>query len=244
MPKNDTAPRQSIYEYICAHVKDGALPENFELPQEKKNDMTFAPGARDGIYIFHIPPAKITEDDQASVKDMIDNASAGNYEKAERIGIRLGETTHALPLMSEMQQYVADHIDDLDDENLFKFACWLLETSADIECVKFGFGLSDLFECQDPGFRATIRTLGLSDEFTVYAAISMMMWLGGNEELFELAKKVHGWGRIHAVDRLAPESDEITDWLFYEGARNNVLPGYSAFSVFVKAVRLGVSVFH
>ena len=227
--------KQSIYEYICEHVQDGVLPENFQLPQDEKEDMNFAPGTRDGIYDFHIPRGEVSEEDEKSIKEMIETASKGKYKEAEKIAKELGKKTHALPLMAAVQQYIADHIDNLNDEKLFQFACTMLECSDDKECVKFGFGISDLFECRDEGFRNTIRTLGLSDEFTLYSAISMLMWTGGIFEIFDLVKKVHGWGRIHAVDRLAPETDEIRDWLFFEGIKNNVLPGYSAFVVFMNS---------
>lgn len=48
------------------------------------------------------------------------------------------------------------------------------------------------------------------------------------EALFRLAKNVRGWGRIHAVEFLKPETKEIQDWLLFEGADNNVLGQYSA----------------
>ncbi len=228
-------PKQSIYEYICDHVENGVLPENFQLPEDKKSDMSFAPGARDGIYVFHIPRGEVSEEDNKSIGKMIEAASKGKYKEAEQIAKSLGTKTHALPLMAAVQQYIADNIDSLNDEKLFRFACTMLECSDDKECVKFGFGISDLFECRDEGFRNTIRTLGLSDEFTLFSAISMLMWTGGFLDIFELAKKVHGWGRIHAVDRLSPETDEIRDWLFFEGIKNNILPGYSAFVVFMNS---------
>ncbi len=226
---------QSIYQYICDHVKDGELPENFLLPQDQGGQMHFAPGAADGIYIFHVPKKEATEEDKKQIELFLRAASDGQFEEAERTAIELGQRSHALTVMADVQQYIADHIDVLNEENLFNFACWLMETSADKECVKFGLGISDLFECVDEGFRNTIRTLALSDEFTISCVISMLMWRTGTQEIFNLVKKVHGWGRIHAIDRLRAETDEIRDWLFYEGVNNNVLPGYSAFPVFMNS---------
>ena len=56
----------------------------------------------------------------------------------------------------------------------------------------------------------------------------MEKWKNGNDELFRLAKNVRGWGRIHAVQFLRPETQEIRDWLLYEGSDNRVLPQYSS----------------
>ena len=237
MPKkNATKTEKPILQYIREHIENGELPENFSLPQDNHSEMNFAPGARDGIYIFHVPKNEVEEDDKKRIEEALCAASDGQYEKAESIFKELSEKTPAVFLMSDTQQYIADHIDKLSDENLFQFACWLIETSADKECVKFGLGISNLFECRDEGFRDAIRTLGLSDEFTVFSVISMLMWHGeATYEVFDLAKKVHGWGRIHAVDRLNPDTQEIRDWLFYEGIQNNVLPNYSAFTVFMNS---------
>jgi hypothetical protein len=72
--------------------------------------------------------------------------------------------------------------------------------------------------------------MGVYDEFTYYSArtLSKGSWPKGNEELFILAKNVHGWGRIHAVEWIKPETQEIKDWLLFEGADNTVIPQYSA----------------
>jgi len=48
-------------------------------------------------------------------------------------------------------------------------------------------------------------------------------------DLWELAKTVEGWGRIHLVERLAHAEDhEIRAWLLREGFRNAVMGEYVA----------------
>ena len=71
---------------------------------------------------------------------------------------------------------------------------------------------------------------GVYEEFTYYAAriLSRSSWEKGNDELFILAQNTRGWGRIHAVDYLRAETQEIRDWLLYYGADNTVIPQYSA----------------
>ena len=223
-----------IYQYIKEHVKDGVLPEQFRLPEDKNSDMDFAPGAKDGIYIFHIPKIENSDDEKDNFHELIDAISDARFEQAENMIKLITKEKRVLSIMADIQEYVAEEIDNLNDENLFNFSCYLIENATDIESVKFGLGLVLLFECKDEGFKDTIRTLGLSDEFTLYSAINMMMWSFGNEEIFELAKKVHGWGRIHIVDRLLPERKEIIDWLFYEGIDNSIMPQYSAFPCWYK----------
>ncbi|HHK41170.1 MAG TPA: hypothetical protein ENJ50_02025 [Planctomycetaceae bacterium] len=49
--------------------------------------------------------------------------------------------------------------------------------------------------------------------------------------LWELARNVTGWGRIHVVERLAgTQHPEIKDWLLREGYRNSVMYEYLAYT--------------
>ena len=50
-------------------------------------------------------------------------------------------------------------------------------------------------------------------------------------ELWDLAKNVHGWGRVHVVERLAKtDNPEIKDWLLREGYKNSVMYEYLAYA--------------
>ena len=62
----------------------------------------------------------------------------------------------------------------------------------------------------------------------------MNTWVKGNDDIFETAKKVSGWGRIHAVRYLRPlmpRDKEIKEWMLKEGINNNVMPSYSALTI-------------
>ena len=51
----------------------------------------------------------------------------------------------------------------------------------------------------------------------------MRTWKDGNNEIWNLAKRVHGWGRIHAIEQLEPETNDIRRWLLTDGVRNEVM---------------------
>ena len=86
----------------------------------------------------------------------------------------------------------------------------------------------ELVRVDDDNLKDMLRIIGLSDEFTLFVIFIMQQWENANEEIFRLAKKTKGWGRIHAIERLIPDTPEIRDWLLREGVLNNVLPAYSA----------------
>ena len=104
-----------------------------------------------------------------------------------------------------------------------------------IECVKVGLALLELFSEPEDRIKEIIRRLGLYDEFTIFSVWNMQKWENGNSEIFSLAQKTHSWGRIHAVERLEPETDEIRHWLLTEGTVNDVVNAYSSLTCWQKS---------
>ena len=47
----------------------------------------------------------------------------------------------------------------------------------------------------------------------------MCSWTGGNDEIFDLMQKVHGWGRIHCVNQIDPANRLIKNgcWIMAVG---------------------------
>jgi len=76
--------------------------------------------------------------------------------------------------------------------------------------------------------RELFLTIGRHDEFTLYAAVA----IGNTQQqpdrtLWELAKVVTGWGRIHVVERLGETLDpEIRRWILRTGFHNDVMDEY------------------
>ena len=69
-----------------------------------------------------------------------------------------------------------------------------------------------------------------SDEFTLYCLNIFVKLENSNKEIFEIAKKVKGWGRIHSIGYLEVTNDEIKEWILEEGCHNDVLLAYTAYT--------------
>lgn len=96
------------------------------------------------------------------------------------------------------------------------------------EAVKFGLALIGTFgNAQDSEL---LRTLGKSEEFTLFAGIALARVSEHPEQaLWDLAKVVHGWGRVQIVGRLEDTKDpEMQAWMLREGFRNEVMNEYLA----------------
>ncbi len=223
---------KTIYEQIADAVENGKLPEYFAIPEEnpmlKNTQIRMAPGAMDGMNIYHIAHEEITDADRQEMLSAVTAASSGNAQEAYRLLLELGRKHRAINIIDDLQPCVRAHAEELDAEQIYRFAVVdLLLEGRDIECVKFGLELLELFDEPDENVKKIVRLLGLYTEFTIFSVFNMMRWENGNDEIFQLAKNVSGWGRVHAVERLKPETQEIRDWLLYEAGKDDILSSYT-----------------
>ena len=224
---------KSIYETIMAAMENGKMPRHFALPDTgpefDNKKIKMAPGAMDGINIYHFSAEEPTEEDFQDMVTAVVAASSGNVQDAYTMLLELGRKFRAINIIDELQDCVRKHADELDAEQLYRFAVMdLLLEGRDIECVKFGLELLELFDEPDEYVKQIVRNLGLYTEFTIFSVFNMKRWENGNEEIFRLAKNVEGWGRVHAIERLEPETQEIKDWLLFEACDDSVLDSYNA----------------
>lgn len=160
---------------------------------------------------------------------MSDEANGDYVESIFAIFEEIDKQTSIVRLYDEIIRVLAANQGDLDLANVLNFGDWLICSGVSLLSVKLGLTVLAAFN-HVPFVEEVMTEFGVYDEFTYYAArvLSRKEWENGNDELFQLAKNVSGWGRIHAVRYLRPETEEIRDWLLYEGANNTVHPQYSA----------------
>lgn len=228
----------SLFQYISAAATDGKLPEHFSLPKPKDDEkpIPWADGAKDGVAIYHMGVSEMSAEDQALMEEAVHAASAHEFDRADELFVRLGKNRSAIAGIDPLQTYIVDRKEELGVKNVFEYGFHALVDSEDRECVKYGLSLLELFDT-DPydEIKEAVRIIGLSDEFALFAIFVMLRWKDGNQEVWQLAKKIRGWGRVHAVERIEPETDEIKRWFLLEAVSNDVIPAYSAFTCWQKA---------
>lgn len=229
-------PECPIYEYIKSHTQNGRLPDGFQIPWIQSE---WAPGAQDGVFLYHMAPLQPDPAREQKILQALTLMSAD--DNGDNIGAifhifeEIEEEVSIVRLFDEIIRIMLANQADLNLGNLIGFGDWLICNGVSLLSVKLGLTVLAPFNVS---FIEEVMTeFGVYDEFTYYAArvLSMKTWKNGNEELFHLAKNVRGWGRIHAVQYLRPETQEIRDWLLYEGADNDILPQYSADTCLQKA---------
>lgn len=225
---------KSIYYTIRDSIKEGNLPEVFRLddsastasvpsavPHDVAKNPSWAPGALDRLSLILAEQNDMDASDLKELEKAIKKCTAkvGNGKAVETI-CAWCRTHRVIEHISAIQGYVLEHQQELDTDRLKLRAIYLMCFSEEIECVKIGLVLIALFNGLEDKTKEIIRQLGLYDEFTPFAVLNMQNWENGNEEIFQLAKAIHGWGRVYAVTHLEPETDDIRHWLLMNGTKN------------------------
>ncbi|MCA1292236.1 limonene hydroxylase [Paenibacillus sp. alder61] len=217
--------KTSIYSYIRkqGEAVDGSLPDDEEFWAGSK--FRWVAGGLDGALGHHAMPSEKKEKAQELARRLAKHSrkpknATRKLLYAELVGTDIRGMID--DILAEVRQMPGIRPGAVFDE-----AVWLAEHGAHRNAVKFGIALLGLFQNED--VKDLLLTLGRHDEFTLYAAVAIQNGMeDSNEVLFELAKQVHGWGKIHLVERLEPASEEIRDWLLRQGCQNSVMNEYLA----------------
>ncbi len=226
---------ESLYERIRNSAVNGELPKEFSLPAPEGEERLWADGAFDGVWLYHMTLEEPDDETISRMGEALRAAGEHRFEEADALFQKIGKQVPPIALLDTLQSYILSHQTELDPNVLFPYAVRLLRESDDRNLVKFGFCILELISGIQDDLMDVIRTLGLSDEFTLFAARVMADFPDANHELFKLAQKVHGWGRIHLAECVMPEDEEIRKWFLLDAVHNDVMPAYSALTCWEKS---------
>lgn len=105
---------------------------------------------------------------------------------------------------------------------------WLAEYGTRRNAVATGIVLIGLSRASR--HRDLLLLLGAMEELTLFAAVALERTQDDRDwAMYELARRVRAWGRIHCVERLKDTSDpDIKAWLLRHGFRNDIMDEYLA----------------
>ena len=232
--------KKPIFEIIADRLRQTefkdddiiTLGKDFSLPSDEKG-LRYVDGAKDGICAYHMGAAEITKKDIEEINKVITLANTGDYDQADSVLEKLCERIRVVNFIDELQDCILDRKDEIEDK-FYVYSLHLMTQSANIECVKVGMMIQELFTQSDE-VKGMVRTLGLSDEFTLYSVFIMRNWENGNTEIMNIAKSVNGWGKVHAVHYIEPDTEEIRQWLLTDAVSNDIMPAYSGWDCYKKA---------
>ena len=217
----------SIFELIKTSIQpNGELPEDFKLPPKDPNGVPWADGAMDGVYIYH---TVVNEEDIEPLKNIIFQISEGKFEEAQNNLENLD--FFMISRREALLNWIIQEQKQINIDNLCEFTISQLSTSKNIEVIKFCLCVLEIIKLEtEKDTIEKVKILALSDEFTLYCLNILKNLKNSNEEIFEIAKKVKGWGRIYSVKYLKVTNDEIKEWILEEGCHNYIIPAYTAYT--------------
>ena len=224
----------SIYELIKTSIQsNGELPEDFKLPSKDPNGIPWADGAMDGVFIYHTVR---NEENIDALKNIVFQISERKFEEAQTNLDKLDFSM--ISRRYSLLNWIIQEEEKINLNNLYEFATFQLTNSKNIELIKFCLSVLTIMNIEtDKDTIEKVKTLALSDEFTLYCldilvyCLDILVQLEDlNEEIFEIAKKVKGWGRIYIIEYLQATNNEIKEWILEEGCHNDVLPAYTAYT--------------
>lgn len=226
---------ESVYEFIRRNIvaSTGALSDEAgDLPDEARRnspgELRWVAGGLDGTFGHH-------------------GGGAEEDEKASRVASLIGRIARTGAVDAQRELYgflLANRVLDVLDPAiermvrqrtpvtpaLHEFALTLATRCPDREPVKLAIALLGII--RDPADEKVIALLGRHEEFTLFSAVALTNALPEPEPaLFDLAQRVHGWGRIHTVERLAKtRTAAVKRWLLLHGYDNSVMHEYLAYT--------------
>ncbi|MBQ7058245.1 MAG: hypothetical protein IJM83_02955 [Firmicutes bacterium] len=217
---------------------EGRLPRDFSLPKDPDDESSFlfADGAQDGIIYFHTQPGKLNDEEADLLVDALNAMLGGHIDTADELFLKLTKTRRVLEFGGALCDIVEENVDRINPIHAYSYGMHLITMAKDKELVKIGLVLHHkATEDHLKGFKQIITDLAYCNEFTWFCLPIIQKWDGGNDLIFEIAKHVYGWGRVHACVFLEPETWEIKQWFLTEGVDNGVIPPYTALETWNKS---------
>ncbi len=204
------------------------------IPDEASDSdgIRFADGAMDGIMTHHFP-SRGGRSEEDIVRTVVGallrlNKVSDDQARATLYGACLGESTpsYADAILKRLSRQRK-----LSTEEVRPHARWLVQEAAHRGPHKLGIALLGSAGTQED--IDDLRILARHDEFALYAAVAVTNLTDEPADiLWDMAKHVSGWGKIHVVERLArfaENREDIQGWLLRSGCDNDVMPGYLAY---------------
>ena len=245
----------SLYEHIRANrMPSGAAASSSVLPDEPSDDaapyggprIRWAAGARDGVAVFHLsgrPPgirqvAPIVDSLLLYVRD----SGIEERETIETIVSRVVGDDAFVPFVGPVLDRLEEALDHEERGSLARVQMpvatrkLLLDTERR-DTLKLAIALLGPFGSTDD--KDILETVGLHDEFTLYAIDALgAIFPDPIDSWLLFAMGLSGWGKIHSVLALVerlPEAgarrDEIQQFLLRNGCENGVQHGYLALPI-------------
>lgn len=229
----------SIYELIKKNIQsDGRLKKDFRILDEdvwKSND----DGQEDVQCLEYID--NMIEADIEGLLDIIFKIKDNNYDEIEKeLEIYFENYRDTILIYREpLYKYFGKNKISISSlSNIYNFFKKMLTKSRNIFIIKISIIILNSLNLEyNIELLEIIKILALCSEFTLLGVllIKTLKNIDINKEIYELAKKVHAWGKMACIFYLETNTNEIEDWVLNESTEENILYNFAAITYSDKA---------
>ena len=196
-----------------------------EIRRHDPDEVSWAPGALDSL--FGQPDESSRQTTARSLVAAINNVLRRPSNSSAAHLYKLLSESDTIATVDTLLPRLIDEIGDRRAA-LAALSRRLILESPVVEPVKAGVALLGVSGTADDA--ALVSTIGRYEEITLYSVVALRHLLADPDAaIWDLAKEVHGWGRIQAVERLAGTTNaDIREWLLRDGFRNSIMYEYLA----------------
>ncbi len=224
--------RIAILERItaCELQADGSLPDaTFAWPDQQPHltGTRATNGQADDGSAYDLSALERAQvhDLSTALRRAADDHGAPRLEKLYQVMLSAADVHFRPALLERLAKSGAD------PARMALLARWLARKAPDAIVVKFAIAL--LGRYGSAADADLLMTLGLHEDFTLPCALALCELLGpepSQTAMWNLARRVRGWGRIHVVRKLASTGcPQIQQWLLRDGFRNSHMKGHQAY---------------
>ena len=226
---------------VYDHLREG---RGNRLPDDEAyqtGEIRYASGLVDSLFGHRLDSTRDVSAER--IVELLKGLVRNSSNRALRDLYRILNADSPISHVDEVLERLTKDLDPVTESRLHEIGLFLSTRSPHRDPVKFGIAL--LGVAGSPSDVEVIRTLGGHDEFALYAGVALARLSDDPEsEIWELAKRVAGWGRIQLVEQLAEtERPEIRAWLLRDGFRNSIMDEYLAYTC-AKAGQLELALGH
>jgi len=224
----------SIYKFLKENLdENGKLKDSAnDLPDEKavnENEVRFAPGLLDSMF-----GTLETEESKNKINDLVKLivrvAEYGDVKSKSKFYQMITGSDSIIGIIDDFLKKIIN-ISPRVNPYLLEFSKDLAFETSNRNAVKVGIALVGI--CGERSVVDKIKLIGLHDEFTLFSIVAISN-ISDNKvnDFWEIAKKVDGWGKIHAVERLTKMElpAPIKKWLITDGYKNSIMYEYLAYT--------------
>ena len=215
-----------LYKDLIKNIDDGKLSHKFNIfKYYEYNDihLNYIPGGVDATYIFG-GNHEVPYNDSFAIIDIIQryNTTRDYKECAKELNDYFNRNKDHLLIYSidRVNESFMELQDELNSIYIYELALYIINNISNVEAIKlaiFFLSFINLGENDDK----ILYNLALCDEFTFFVLFYHINQLDNkNDIIFDLVKKVNGFGKIFLMDKLKITNNKIREYIITRGVYN------------------------